>query len=98
MAGRATPEMMTKYKHALQLHKVYNSKEMGEDWIRLNFNQNFNQRISKFITTDDSGYKVGKNLLANRLTILHNTIELCDINKSFNTYKLTMKKLFMSFS
>ena len=71
------------YKHALQLHKVYNSKETGEDWIRLNFNQ----RISKFITTDDSRYKVGKNLLANRMTLLNNTIELCDINKSFNTNK-----------
>ena len=47
--------------------------------------------MSKFITTDDSRYKVGKNQLANRMTILNNTIELCDINKSFNTYKLTMK-------
>ena len=60
IAERATPEEMIKYKHALQLHKIYNGSEMGEDWIQLNFNQNFNQRLTKFTTNDTSRYKVGK--------------------------------------
>ena len=34
---------------------------MGDEWIRLNFNQNFNNRLTKFIATDNSKYKVGKN-------------------------------------
>ena len=66
------------YKHALQLHKIYNGSEMGEDWIQLNFNQNFNQRLTKFTTNDTSRYKVGKNMMSNRLKVISNEIELDD--------------------
>ena len=60
--------------------------------MRLNFNQNFNQRIAKFITTDTSIYKIGKNMISNRLKLINNEIDLNDINKSVTCYKLTMKK------
>ena len=89
--------MMLKYKHALLLHKVYNDMEMGADWLRLNFNQNFNRRVAKFISTDESRYRIGKNQLSNRLTILNNAIELNDINKTYNSYKLIMKKTIFVF-
>ena len=42
IAGKATPERIWQYKHALLLHKIYNDNENGADWIALNFNQNFN--------------------------------------------------------
>ena len=96
MANRATPEMMSKYKHALQLHKIYNDTGMGEDWIQLNFNQNFNSRLTKFITTDTSRYKIGKNRMSNRLRVINNEIELSDLNKSYNAFKMLMKKLYLS--
>ena len=89
--------MMTKYKHALQLHKINNDSNMDENWIRLNFNQNFNQRLTKFITTDKSNYRIGKNLMANRLTFVNNSIELTDLNKSYNWFKIIMKKQFLTF-
>ena len=95
IANRATPEMMYKYKHALQQHKIYNDTGMGEDWIQLNFNQNFNHRLTKFITTDTSGYKIGKNRMSNRLRVINNEIELSDLNKSFNAFKMLMKKLYL---
>ena len=89
--------MMTKYKHALQLHKIYNDSNMDENWIRLNFNQNFNQRLTKFITTDKSNYRIGKNLMANRLTFVNNSIELTNLKKSYNWFKIIMKKQFLAF-
>ena len=89
--------MMTKYKHALQLHKIYNDLNMDENWIRLNFNQNFNQRLTMFITTDKSNYRFGKNLMANRLTLVNNSIELTDLNMSYNWFKIIMKKQFLTF-
>ena len=42
--GRANPTQMMKYKHAIQLNKVYNSTDNNEDWLDLNFNQTFNRR------------------------------------------------------
>ena len=75
---------------------VYNDLEMGADWLRLNFNQNFNRRVAKFISTDESRFRIGKNQLSNRLTILNNEIELNDINKTYNSLKLIMKKQFLS--
>ena len=84
------------YKHALQLHKIYNDTGMGEDWIQLNFNQNFSGRLTKFITTDTSRYKIGKNRMSNRLRVINNEIELSDLNKSYNAFKMLMKKLYLS--
>ena len=60
--------------------------------MRLNFIQNFNQHLTKFITTDQSDYRIGKNLMANRLTLVNNSIELTDLNKSYNWFKIIMKK------
>ena len=42
----------------------------------MNFQQNFNARLNKFIVHPVNNYKVGKNLPVNRLAILNNKIEL----------------------
>ena len=94
LADRATPDMMLKYKHVLLLYKAYNDVEMGADWPRLNFNQNFNRRVAKFKSTDESRYRIGKNQLSNRLTKQNKAVECNDINKTYNSYKLIMKKQF----
>ena len=67
IANRATPKQICQYKHALLLHKIYNDIDQGADWLALNFNQNFNSRISKFITTDTNNFKTGNNVAFNRL-------------------------------
>ena len=48
---------------------------MSDDWISLNVQQNFNGRNEKFQAINNSKYKVGKNLLVNRLSTLSNMIE-----------------------
>ena len=93
--NRATPEKMIKYKMALQLHKIYNDDTMSFEWQQMFFVQNFNERnqIAKFI--DLSRYKIGKNLITNRLNIINNKIPLNWLNLSHTTYKLKCKELFL---
>ena len=67
----------------------------GWIWIQLNFNQNFNQRLTKFTTNDTSRYKFGKNMMSNRLKVINNEIELDDLNRSFNSFKVLMKKKYL---
>ena len=71
IVNRSTPEQICQYKHALLLHKTYNDKDQGRDWLALNFNQNFN-KTPKFITTDTSNFKIGKKLTSNRLRTINN--------------------------
>ena len=39
--GARLNQMIT-YKHAILLHKLYNTQQPNDDWIDLNFNQAFN--------------------------------------------------------
>ena len=59
---RATPEKMLLYKHALLLYKIYNDETFNVGWIEMNFQQNFNARLKKFIVHTVYNYKVGKKL------------------------------------
>ena len=95
LAKRGTPVQMSKFKHAIQLHKLYNSNNMSDDWVSLNMQQNFNRRLDKIQIISMSHYKVGQNLLVNRFKALNNTIDLLWLNESLNAFKLRCKKLFL---
>ena len=45
---RATPDQMTKYKHALLLHKTYNDESMSKNWTNLFLTNNSIQENSLF--------------------------------------------------
>ena len=70
--------------------------EPNEDWIDLNWQQNFNNRCEKFMIIGSSRLKVGKNLLPNRLGVLNNKIELQWMNQSLDTFKIKYKDLFLT--
>ena len=95
MAKRGTPEQMSNYKHALQLYKLHNFENMTEDWISLNFQQNFNGRNEKIQFFNISNYKVGRNLMVNRFKILNNKIDYSWLNDSYNTFKVKCKQLLL---
>ena len=86
---------MLKHKLSLQIYKLYNSEKMTEDWIDLNNQQNFNARVNKLLVSNNSNYKIGKNLLVNRFTTLNNQIELNWLNLSFDSYKIKCKTLYL---
>ena len=87
---------MSMYKLAIQLFKLYNSKNTSPDWIDLNFQQNFNGRTTKFLVSNCAKYKIRSNLLANRLSALNNTIELSWLNLSLNSFKIKCKSLLLT--
>jgi hypothetical protein len=72
--GRATPADMMKYKYSLQLYKNFNDNSQNEIWLRLNFQQNYNQRNELVIITDTSMNIIRKNLMINRLNLINGKI------------------------
>jgi hypothetical protein len=93
--NRATPDKMIKYKTSLLLHKIVNNNEMSLEWQQLFFNQNFNQRNNRANFRDLSKYRIGKNLITNRLNILNNKIPYDWFNESFQSFKIKCKSLFL---
>ena len=95
LAKRGTPTQMSHYKHAIQLYKLHNSTTMSEDWVSLNFQQNFNGRNDNLQIFNTSNYKVGENLLVNRFKPLSNKIPFSWLNESFNSFKIKCKNLIL---
>ena len=93
---RATPIKMSMYKLAIQLFKLYNSEKQTPDWIDLNLQQNFNGRSTKFLVSNCAKYKIGSNLLVNRLSALNNIVELSWLNLSLNSFKIKCKSLLLT--
>ena len=83
------------YKHALLLHKIYNDENSSQEWLSLFFNKTFNNRAMAANFIDNSKFKVGKNLIENRLTLLNNTINYQMLNQTYESYKITCKNLFI---
>ena len=93
--GRANPTNLMKYKHAILLYKIYNKGEPPKDWIALNFNQVLPRRQTHFAAIKDQNYKIGNNILSNRLTTLNKKIPLKWLNLSIDTFKVKCKTLFL---
>ena len=93
---RATPTQILTYKHALLLHKTYNDDSISPEWVDLFTNQSFNNRSLNVHFVDNSNYRIGKNILSNRFTILNNHITLESLNKSYESYKILCKTMFLS--
>ena len=94
MCGRATPDQVTKYKHALMLHNCHEDQDQGSDWLSINFNQNFNARQRHIYFFKTNRYKIGNNLLSNRLNILNGSITYDMLNLNYAQYKLKVKEMF----
>ena len=75
---------------------MFNDEDHGDDWMDINFNQSFNNRYDKIKFFDVSKTKIGRNLLSNRIATINNNIEYEWLNKSWNTYKLKCKLLFLT--
>ena len=93
---RATPIKMMKYRLAIQLYKIYNGRTESEDWIDLNFQQNFNNRNNHVQITDVSNLRIGRNTTMNRLNCINNKIDYSWLNKSIDTFKIYCKLKFLA--
>ena len=84
------------YIHSIQLYKLFNRTEPNEDWIDLNWQQNFNDSCEKFMIIDSSILKVEENILPNRLGVLNNKIELQWLNQHLEAFKIHCKDLLLT--
>ena len=97
MTNRATPEMLSDYKLALSLYKIFNNESPQNEWLHLNFSQITTSRQTNFMTSKSNNLKLGINSLTNRLHHLNGKIPLEWLNKTFNCYKIECKKLFLTY-
>ena len=93
--SRATPNQFLKYKHAILLFNVYNSHQPSQDWLSLNFHQILTRRQTNFEIVKSMNFKVGYNMISNRLSTLNKQIPLQWLNLSLSSYKLKCKTLFL---
>ena len=82
-------------KLSIQLYKIYNGNDMDNEWLDMNTQQNFNSRLKLFQINDFSKTRVGRNIIANRMTVLNNQINLDWLNLSLISFKLKVKNLFL---
>ena len=94
--NRAMPEAFMKYKISIQLHKLYNAAIPSLDWCSLNFDQILTSRQIHFLISKSNKNKVGLNILTNRFSVLNGLIPLSNLNSTIDTFKIHMKKLFLS--
>ena len=95
---RATPEMICKYKLALQLFKKFNHKLPDYEWLILNFEQQFATRQTFFKMNRINNLRVGLNALSNRFFYLNDKIPLTILNNNIVQYKIACKKIFLTFN
>jgi hypothetical protein len=93
--GRANPTNLMKYKHAILLCKIYNRGDPPKDWLALNFNQVLPGRQTYFAAIKDQNFKIGSNILSNRLTTLNHKIPLQWLKLSIDAFKVKCKTLFL---
>ena len=86
---------MILYKHAILLHKLYNTHQPQTDWIELNFNQIITSRQSHFRIIKSNKYIVGNNLISTRLAVLNGKVLLDDLNLSLDSFKVKYKKIML---
>ena len=91
---RPTPNTVMELKHALILHKIYNTETPNNNWIDLFFNQNFNNRNPNANFIDTSRFKQGKNLLINRFTCINNKVPFHALNLKYSAFKRWCKSNF----
>ena len=96
MNKRALPAEILIYKHAIQLHRLYNFEGTTIEWSHLNFNQILTSRQNVFMTLKSNKSKVGLNAMANRLSILNGKIPLEWLRLSRNSFKIKCKAIFLN--
>ena len=96
LTKRATPPQFQIYKHAILLFRLYNSIDTTSDWVRLNFQQTLTSRQTNFVIFQNNNYKIGNNLICNRLSILNNKVPLKWLALSLETFKMKCKVKFLN--
>ena len=97
-ADRVMPDQMLNYKHAILMHKLFNTCQPDLEFMHLNFQMNQNQQLQKANFINRQNYEAGSNILLHRLSHRNNKIEKAWLELSLNAFKIKCKSLFLSHS
>ena len=92
---RALPSKFCLYRHCLLLYKVFNNAIPKKDWLDLNFKIIHTSRQIYFEISSNPSYRVGNNILSNRLSCINKKVPLNDLNLSVEAFKVKCKTLFL---
>ena len=87
---------MMKYILSIHFYKIYNATDQNDNWIDMNFQQNFNDRNNYVQINDVSRLLIGRNNIINKLKCLNNFTDYDWLNQSLNTFKTKSKKQFLT--
>jgi hypothetical protein len=86
---------MLTYRHCLLLHKVFKDSIPKRDWTDLNFQMINTSRQTSFEVLNHSVYKVGNNIMSNRLVCINKKVPLNMLNLDIGLYKVTWKNMLL---
>ena len=86
---------MLKYKHAFMIDSLYNNNKPSMEWLMLNFQQILTSRQTNFEFLRTNQYRVGLNILINRLSTINRLIPLEWVNLSKSSFKINCKNKFL---
>ena len=93
----STPSQIGLFKISIQLHKIFNSHEQTADWLLFTNQIISSGRQQQFDILRLNNYKIGLNILANKLYYLKSQINLDLLNLSLPAFKKEMKILLKPF-
>jgi hypothetical protein len=96
-SGRATPNMIDKYRLALQLYKTFNDRKPEKEWLDLNFVQTNARRQTEFNILRSNRLQIVLNTFSNKFHELNGMIPLEWFNKTITSFKLLCKLKFLNF-
>jgi hypothetical protein len=76
----------------VQKPDIFNDNIQNETWLRLYFQQNYNQRNEFVMITDTSMNRIGKNLMINRQNLINCKIKYDQQNLSFILIQTKMQR------
>ena len=93
--NRALPTQICAYKHAIMLFKLTTTQEPLREWIYFTVQQINTSRQLHMIVVNNSRYKIGGNIMANRFQLINGKIPFEWLSLSIETYKVKCKDLFL---
>jgi hypothetical protein len=94
---KSTPEQMSLYRISLLLYKSFNMNISTLDWAKLNFQSIYTSRQTNFDAHRLSNYKIGNNILTNKLVCVRSMIQLDFFNLAYLSFKFKMKNIFLPY-
>ena len=93
--NRATPEKIIIFRHALMLHKIFNSNDQTTQWVNLNINQVLTSGQTNLKLIKLTLGKLGSMLEQTVFSILNDKIPLSLLNLEMDSFKTKKKSMLL---